>query len=622
MAKRKDMKEKLGQIARRELERAEGRNSDELQTNRAQAMAYYRGTARGDEVEGRSTVISMDVADTTNAMLAMLRDMLILDAELVIEAEGEQDEAQAKAESDICSDVFLKDNPGERLLLAAIKDGLLLKNGCLKVRMEDGEMRVDGVPIENVSYTAAWDGPLQEVPFFSERIPYTRSELVELGVKKSVVDELQPYSDYEPTGSIERNVTYRDSHDGETRDQDQIECFECYILADMDGDGIAERYQALIAGNNECLLFEEVPVIPYALGSPFLAAHRLTGESVFDRVKEIQDSNTHFLRQWHDNVSVVNNGRYVYNPNLVMEEDIMEPKAGGGIRAKEVGAVVPLPNLDMTAGIAQAIDANNKRRSEAVGAALDMASAEGQLMNKSATQASIEKGNSELIASMVASNFALTLVKGVYALIHFHLRMYSERFYLARVNGQAVEVDPSTWPNVRRMHVRCGMSPGQKAEQKMALQTHLQLQAQAMMQGLDGVMASEQTLYRTQMRVLRMSGVMDPESLAIDPSSPIAQQARQQKAQEQQAMAQQMAAQQEQITQLQVQLEKAKLSEDARQHDDEIRFKYYDAQLSADTEETKLAAQGVIDLQKQRDANDQSEHQETERGDAQPGGAA
>ena len=606
----KERKEWLGRIVEQELEDAEGGDSDELQANREEAMLYYKGElpppptdSDGNLQAGRSAVVSMDVADSVTNMLAMMREMLITDAELVVEPEGPQDEALARAEADICSDVFLKDNPGERMLLSAIRDGLLMRNGVLKVRMQDGECRVEAVPVENVSYTAGWDGHFQELPFFSERIRYTRSDLIEMGLPKKEVMALNPHADYTTGTERARNAAHKSEYDGETEDQDMIDCHEAYCLTCMDGTGIAKRYRVLVADRRDVLEFEEVGVIPYAMGSPFLASHRLTGESIFDHVRQIQDSQTTMWRQWHDNVAANNNGRVVYDPTRVTEADIMNPIAGGGIRASDPAAVAPLVIPDMTGGIATAMDQNRRKRTEAIGASMDMASAEAQLANKAATVAAIEKGNQELVSAMVANNFALTLVKGVYALIRYHLRMFAERPYPARVSGQTVPVDPRMWPVTRRLTVRCGMSPSHKAQVQQALMMHMQNQAMAMQSGLDGILADANTVYKTSLRWLQMQGVQDPESLLIDPTSPQAEQARQAMQQQQQMamQAEQAAVQQEQ------QMEHAKLMEEGRQHDEEIRFKYYDANLDAEMKEAQITGQGVIDLEKQRLTNESAE---------------
>lgn len=622
-----ERKQVLGGIVEQEMARAEGGQSDELQQLRELALEYYQGhlpaapsDADGNVLEGRSDVVSRDVADTTTATLAMLREMLILDGELSIEAESDDDEPLAKAEADICTDVVFKDNPGEMIFLTAIKDAVLLKNGCVKVRFEDGEVVIDAVPIENISYTSGYAGKLQQIPFFSERLLYTRSDLVSMGISKDVVDGLPAHDDLSTGTEKVRNTGHTSSRDGQTRDQDDIECREAYVLTDLNGDGVSERYRCLIAGANTCLEYEEVPVIPYALGSPFINPHRLTGESLFDHVWSIQNSNTTMWRQWHDNIAVVNNGRYIYDPGQVTEADIMNPVAGGGIRARNpVNSVVPLVIPDMTQGIASAVAFNNRKRTEAVGAALDMASAEAQLANKAATVAAIEKGNQELISAMIASNLAMTLFLGTYKLVHFFLRTFAERPYIARIQGQAIPVDPRMWQRRRRMEVKCGMSPSQKAMVQQALVGHVQVQAMAMQSGLNGILANPDTLYRTQLRYLKSMGIRDAESLIVDPQSPSAQQAAQSQAQQQQ----QMAAMQAQMQQLIIQLEQAKLAEEARQHDEEIRFKYYDADLDAEVQEAKLAGQGVIDLERQRMSNEAAERatqRATEKSDTDTGG--
>lgn len=598
----------LGAVIERYLDQAEGGDSDELQAERAEALAYYNGDRRGDEIEGRSQQISMDVADCVNATLAMMGDMLVRDAKVSIDPDSDQDEISARAESDILNDVLMKDNPGERVLLASIKDALLLKNGCLKVRVEDRDtgdgklrlFRVESVPIENVSYLAAYEGPLQDIGFFAEKVRYTRSDLVEMGVDRATVDELEPLEKWWGEVAAERDQSWRPGPSAETSDQDVIECHEAYIRVDLDDDGISERWQVLVANKNKVLGKEKVDLLPYALGVPFLNPHRLTGESLFDRLKQIQDGKTALLRQLQDNVTVQNNYRVAFNPDLVRQEDVLNALPGGGIRVQDINAIMQLPVLDVTGGILQALDSYDRRRSQAAGAALDMGSAEAQVAFKSATAASIERGNQELVTNMIARNLAVTMMRDLYLLLHEFLRRYAQRPYVARVAGQSVPVDPRQWPQRTRLTVQCGLSPTERASRQATLGQLLQLQSAAMQAGLDGIVADVTTLYRTATRWLELGGIEEPQRYVIDPQSPSAQQA--QAGKQQQAQAMQQA--QETIQRLMFQLEQAKLAEDARQHDADVRFKYYDADQKAEIEEAKLTGQGVIELEKQRMVND------------------
>ena len=148
--------------------------------------------------------------------------------------------------------------------------------------------------------------------------------------------------------------------------------------------------------------------------------------------------------------------------------------------------------------------------------------------------------------------------------------------------------------------MRAGISPTVKGQQQTALAQLIQLQAQAMQSGMNGVLADPKTLYRTTMRWLTLMDVDQPESLAIDPSSPAAQQAAAQMAQAAQQSQQQMLQAQQQLVTAQLQLEQAKLAEDARQADAKIGHDYYATDMQAEIAEAKIAGQGVIDLEKQR----------------------
>ena len=70
--------------------------SDELVHSRAQALDYYYGRARGDEVDGNSHVISMDVADSIDAMVSQIMPHLMSNDLVQFGAKSEEDEEQAR----------------------------------------------------------------------------------------------------------------------------------------------------------------------------------------------------------------------------------------------------------------------------------------------------------------------------------------------------------------------------------------------------------------------------------------------------------------------------------------------------------------------------------------------
>jgi hypothetical protein len=90
--------------------------------------------------DGRSYAVSTDVADTIEGLLPQLMDIFAGSDEVVkFEPGGPEDEEAAQQESDYVNYVFMQQNPGWMILYSFLKDGLLQKNGFVKVYWEETE---------------------------------------------------------------------------------------------------------------------------------------------------------------------------------------------------------------------------------------------------------------------------------------------------------------------------------------------------------------------------------------------------------------------------------------------------------------------------------------------------
>ena len=100
---------------------------------RAKATEYYRGDPFGDEEDGRSQVVSMDVRDTVQAIMPSLM-RVFTSGDKVVEyvPRGPEDVASAKQATEYVNYIFQKDNPGFLVLHSAFKDALVRKNGIIK----------------------------------------------------------------------------------------------------------------------------------------------------------------------------------------------------------------------------------------------------------------------------------------------------------------------------------------------------------------------------------------------------------------------------------------------------------------------------------------------------------
>jgi hypothetical protein len=124
------------------LVEAEERNcisstSGALAEQRREALQYYYGQPYGNEIEGRSQVVTTEVKDAVEGILPALMAIFTSAEEIVrFEAQNPDDEAAAQQATDYVNYIFRVNN-GFMTLYCLFKDALLLKNGYAKVYWEN-----------------------------------------------------------------------------------------------------------------------------------------------------------------------------------------------------------------------------------------------------------------------------------------------------------------------------------------------------------------------------------------------------------------------------------------------------------------------------------------------------
>ena len=105
---------------------------------RATATQYYRGEPFGNEEEGRSQVVSMDVRDTVQAIIPSLM-RIFHSTERTVEyiPQGPEDIDAAKQATEYANYIINRDNNGFLHMHAAFKDALIRKAGILKCYWDD-----------------------------------------------------------------------------------------------------------------------------------------------------------------------------------------------------------------------------------------------------------------------------------------------------------------------------------------------------------------------------------------------------------------------------------------------------------------------------------------------------
>lgn len=124
---------KLKSILEGEIDNAIGYLDSETTEARAKALQYYLRQPYGNEVEGRSQIVTGEVAEAIDGALPQLMRVFTQSSEVVrFEPRGPGDEEGAKQATEYCNWVFSSQNAGFSIMHNWFKDALMQKVGIVK----------------------------------------------------------------------------------------------------------------------------------------------------------------------------------------------------------------------------------------------------------------------------------------------------------------------------------------------------------------------------------------------------------------------------------------------------------------------------------------------------------
>ena len=157
-------KDKILEIINGHLQDTNGTQTNEVgEVNLEDSLSLYLGRPDGKEIEGRSHVVSTDVADAIEWIMPQVMKSFTQNNEIVVfDPVHDGDEKQAELESEYVYEILMKQNDGFIILYQFVKDALMQKNGILKVYYaEKTENKVKdwtGITEEQLEMLLAADG--------------------------------------------------------------------------------------------------------------------------------------------------------------------------------------------------------------------------------------------------------------------------------------------------------------------------------------------------------------------------------------------------------------------------------------------------------------------------------
>ena len=498
-----------------------GYYDSELSKERKRVTEYYNATLPRPAHDGNSKFVSQDVYDSVEALKAALLETFSAGNNIVKFAPQNADDVET---AEICSKytdyVMFRQNDAFSVMNSAIHDGLTSRVGVAKVFWDEREEIVEEeftdlnqdeldmllaqddvelgdsetnevglisgtiltsrdtsqVSIESLAPEEFLIEPqaksLNEVNFVAHRTRKTLTELREMGYSEELLadigsdhEDVEVETDPEVLARFESIGASRGSDSKGYQDQVRdIMVYECYVMLDKEGTGIAYLYKVCKAGNVilECT---EVDRKPFIVFTPLPIPHAFYGSNFASKVIATQNARTILTRSILDHAVITNNPRYmVVKGGLTNPRELIDNRVGGLVNVSRPDAISPMPQAPLNPFIFQTLQVLSEENENTTGV-----SKLSQGLNKDAISKQNSAAMVEQLATMsqqrqkiIARNFANQFLKPLFHEV-YRLVVENEQYEkVIDIAGNFVEIDPTSWKEKRDVMVELKLGYGEQ----------------------------------------------------------------------------------------------------------------------------------------------------------------
>lgn len=528
-----DLLKLVGEERKRSIGFGEG-DSSELLNARQKALEYRKGEMRDvPSLPGRSGAVDMTIADAVETALPDLLEIFIAgDDVATFNPLDEDDEAKAREETEFVNHVVFTENPGAVFLYSAIKDSLLERLGVLHWWFEDeerehvtegldqdqlgllmadteqkkpwatmeqsdgkdgsfdlsckemhGRVKVSAVPPDDFS-VASDTVILAETTYCVMRDRPRVQDLIARGLDPEKVRGLPHYTiktdaiNQARDESGESRITVGEA----TGDLRVVEVRAHYLRLAMDDERQLGIWR-IITDNEEKVLLdkEEVSHIPFGPLTPYLIAHRLIGESVADKLFEIQRIRTALLRMWLDSGYFALNQRHEVADQGSNEHtiaDLIRNEPGVPVRVKNTGTVNAIQPAALGFDPAMALEYTATMAEARTGIVRNAQGLNPDTLHDTAKGAMALMTMAQKRIRLIARMYAEMGIKDMFLGVHRLLRENCTSEFAplkAKVSKKWMEMRPADWCARDAMTVHVGVGSAGREHDLMVANNRLEL---------------------------------------------------------------------------------------------------------------------------------------------------
>ena len=634
-------KRELSAHLEQEISAALGYKDGKLTEQRSDALDRYYGKKYGNEQEGRSQIVTRDVADVIEWIMPSLMKIFTSGDKVVqFEPQGPEDVEMAKQSTDYVNYVIMRQNPGFSTIYQWFKDALLQKNGVVKhywddssetLREEyknlteeefmallmddnvdvkehtqnggeedemslqpeqithdvvvnrtytDGQVRIEPVPPEEFLIDK-YAKTIDTARFVAHRVKRTKSELIQQGYPKSKIENV--FNNDEANYKAERLSRFSHEQDNSPEGDidDGIWVTECYLKVDFDNDGIAELRKVTKVGD-ELLDNEAVDSVPFSSLTPIPMPHKFYGLSIYDLISDLQLIKTTLMRNLLDNMYLTNNGRYEVVEGQANLDDLMTSRPGGIVRVRTPGAVNPLGTPQLDQNSFNMLGYLDSIREERTGVSKNsMGLSDGALKShQTATGVGQVMTAAQQKIELIARIFAETGMKDLANSVYMLVQKFEKPEKIVRLNNKWTTLYPHEWKEKVDCVAQVGLGFGNKDMNLMHLGRLSQTIQMIAGHPSAGMLLKPKNVYNLVAEQIKAMGMKNVDDFITDPG-------------DQDVPKKQGPSPEEQAKQMEAQLKAEEIKVKLQKLQQESAIKQQEMQLEAD-----IAAQ---DLQLKRE---------------------
>ena len=400
-------------------------------------------------------------------------------------------------------------------------------SGRIKKTEKKTVIKVESFSPEDLLVERDWTSPLlADCPYVARMMRVTMTDLVSMGLKCDPSDlRASDSTEYSADGNsslfgANKSDSTTDSNYDDSDDDAMAEGWLRveFVLADKDGDGVAERL-CVYRLKDKILKCEVTSHVPIATFSPIMNTHRWDGMSMAEAVSDLQRLHTELLRQTLNNLYLTNNPRTKvltdanWSP-FANIDDLLDSRPGGVIRQRDVNAVTEQVTPFAAGASMPMLEYVKGMREDRTGVSRTSQGLNPDSMNNTATGRAIDQSAAMQRIELIARIAAETLLKPIFQGILKLLTDGGMEKLAFRLRNEFVEYDPNEWCDNYDMTVNVGLGTGDTQQKAAQLTNIYQMQTAAMQFGL----VTPKHLYHTSAKVIENAGFKDVDNFVQDPS--------------------------------------------------------------------------------------------------------